>query len=407
MSHITCRGTIVPAWTQTFWIVGSVIVFTLSWKYIGGGYLCSVPLTLLLLVYTVTQFESKADAIATLRKWWKEKLTVPEKRPLILVTLYWSFRIVVSLWYPYMESSNGSPYSLIFFSIVFCILYIAPTILGLLVLPLSTLLKWEDGIFYGNQSKKDIMAVLHIIWEQWLIILVISVFVIIMFVFDGDVTVFIRYVIKGKPCWPLLIPRTLHYNLPYPLKHSWMKWSNVFVGYAPGKIQFFVQNLGRELGEVSSLLPVIIGVYVASQLVLHSKHNVLRITIFSCMAGVVIGGICSALFKVTLHRYRPNAYGDPYKWTGPGTAVVNHLAFSKLDLSFPAGHTTITSAVATCLFYGLLESRKKCSIIWKSSMGILLYMFPMVVLISRVSDCYHWNSDASFGVCLFPTIIAA
>lgn len=395
------------SWTQASWIVVSIVIFTIAWSYTSGGYLCSVPLTLLLLLYTITHSESKGNILIIVQSLFTEKISEllqADKRPFILLTSYWSFLAFVSFWYPYMESSNGSPYSLIFFSIVFCVLYIVPSIVWLMLLPLSTLLRWKDGISHGKQSRDDIMSVFHIIWNEKFIILTISGAVILMFLFDADITVILRYVMQGKPCWPMLIPKPQQLNLPYPLKYSWIKWNRIFAGYTPGAIQMFVQTLGRELGEVSSLLPVVIGVYVVSLFILHSKHTILRATVFSCLAGVVIGGISSGMFKLTIHRYRPNAYGDPYKWTGPGTATVNHLAFSKLDLSFPAGHTTVTSAVATCLYVGLLELWKECSIIWKLCMSVLLYIFPVAVLISRVSDCYHWNSDATFGVSSLPLL---
>ena len=58
----------------------------------------------------------------------------------------------------------------------------------------------------------------------------------------------------------------------------------------------------------------------------------------------------------------------------------------------------MTSAVATCLYLGLLESHDRAPLTWRVCVVILLYMFPVAVLVSRVGDCYHWNSDATFGV---------
>lgn len=387
--------------SQTAFVVMSTVVFTVSWNYTGGGYLCSVPLALMLLMYTVTyQFHESSDILMPAPK-SHFSLFQTEKRSLLLLMLYWSFLIVISIWYPNLEKSNGSPYSLIFFTVVFILLYIFPTLVGLLILPLSMFLKWNGGLSYGKKSKSDVMEILSFIWETRITMCILSIFILIVFVFDGDMTCVIRYTMKGKPCWPILIPNSINSKLPYPLQHAWIKsWHKLFLttGYSPGTIQDFIQNLGRELGEVSKLLPVVIGVFVVS-LVLPMKHNILRQALFCCVAGVVLGGVTSGSFKILLHRYRPNAYGDPYKWTGPGTTVVNHLSFSKLDLSFPAGHTCVTSAVATCLCVALLQSLKIPSISWKLFIAVLLYIFPLVVLVSRVGDCYHWTSDATFGVC--------
>ena len=380
----------------------SVVVFLISWTYTDGGYLCSLPLVALMLAYATICCECQEGVIATAVSLTKEKvsdLLKDDKRSMMLLVSYWGFDIIVSYWFPYMEQSNGSPYSLIFFSVSFVSLFILPTALLLLLLPVSSFLKWENGEIEGNKSKAVILKTLRIVWQQRLTIFCISTMVLLMFVFDADLTCMIRYSMKGKPCWPVLIPASSRSRIPYPLQHAWMKsWHKFFHGYSPGIVANFIQDLGQGLGEVPSLLPTLIGVYVVSLLMVPSKNRTLRLTIFACVAGIVLGGVLSGSLKILIHRYRPNAYGNPYKWTGPGTTVVNHLAFSKLDLSFPAGHTSVTSAVATCLYLGLLESHNKASLIWRVYVMILLYMFPMAVLVSRVGDCYHWNSDATFGV---------
>lgn len=389
------------------WIPLGIALFTVSWNYTSGGYLCSIPLSFLLLLYIVMDMlcvsESKSDALLTYLQDMimnLVKLLQRERRTLLLLSAYWSFKIIASNWYPYTEQSNGSPWSLIFFTVVFITLFIIPTVIGVLMIPVAALLQWKWCLSYSTKSKQDVVEVFHIIRNQKKIVFLISVFVIFLFVIDGDITCLIRYTMKGKPCWPVLIPRSKRGRLPYPLKHAWIKtWHRLFLGYTPHHFITFIQMMGMELGEVCRLLPVLIGVYVVSLLFVTHRHSTIRHTLFACVAGVVLGGVTSGSFKILLHRYRPNAYGDPYKWTGPGTAVVNHLAFSKLDLSFPAGHTTVTSAVATCLYISIIQSIDACSIIWKLGLALLLYIFPAAVLVSRVGDCYHWTSDAAFGVC--------
>ena len=389
--------------TVAVWILVSIALFTVSWNYTSGGYLCSIPLSLFLLLYIVMDIlcvsESKSDALLTILKTNTVKLIQTEKRALMLLSAYWFFKIIALNWYPYIEQSNGSPWSLIFFTVVFITLFIIPTVIGVLMTPLAALLRWDWCLSFSTRSKQDFVEIFHTMREQKKIFFLISALVILLFLIDGDITCLIRYMMKGKPCWPVLIPRSKRGRLPYPLQHAWVKtWHRLFLGYTPGHFITFIQMMGMELGEVCRLLPVLIGVYVVSLLLVTHRHSKIRHTLFACVAGVVLGGVISGSFKILLHRYRPNAYGDPYKWTGPGTAVVNHLSFSKLDLSFPAGHTTVTSAVATCLYIAIIQSLDVCSVIWKLGLALLIYIFPAVVLVSRVGDCYHWTSDAAFGV---------
>ena len=386
------------------WITVCIVVFTISWTWTGGGYLCSIPLAALMLAYVMISCKYQEGDVTTsssvlLSREKVSDLLKEDKRSMALLVSYWSFNIIVSYWFPYMKLSNGSPYSLIFFSVAFITLFILPTAMWLLFLPVSSFLEWKTGQLEGNKSKSVIMRTLRIVWQQRLTIFFISMMVLLMFVFDADLTCVIRYTMKGQPCWPVLIPASSRPQLPYPLQHAWIKsWHKLFHGYSPGMVAEFIQNLGRGLGEVPSLLPTLIGVYLVTLFIVPSKQKILRLTIFACVAGIVLGGVLSGTLKILIHRYRPNAYGDPYQWTGPSTTVVNHLAFSKLDLSFPAGHTSVTSAVATCLYLGLLESHDRAPLTWRVCVVILLYMFPVAVLVSRVGDCYHWNSDATFGV---------
>ena len=393
-----------PVWLQMLWITVCIVVFIISWTWTGGGYLCSIPLAALMLAYVMISCKYQEGDVTTsssvlLSREKVSDLLKEDKRSMALLVSYWSFNIIVSYWFPYMELSNGSPYSLIFFSVAFITLFILPTAMWLLFLPVSSFLEWKTGQLEGNKSKSVIMRTLRIVWQQRLTIFFISMMVLLMFVFDADLTCVIRYTMKGQPCWPVLIPASSRPQLPYPLQHAWIKsWHKLFHGYSPGMVAEFIQNLGRGLGEVPSLLPTLIGVYLVTLFIVPSKQKILRLTIFACVAGIVLGGVLSGTLKILIHRYRPNAYGDPYQWTGPSTTVVNHLAFSKLDLSFPAGHTSVTSAVATCLYLGLLESHDRAPLTWRVCVVILLYMFPVAVLVSRVGDCYHWNSDATFGV---------
>lgn len=384
---------------QTFlWSAAGFASFTVSWKYTHGGYTCCLPLLVFLVLYCYRSQLMNINIGKTVVSEVKSnmfRLVHHEKRGTALIVVYWLVKVSLSIWYPKGEGSNGSPFSLIFFTILFIALYIAPSVISACVNAYNPRLR-KSYRYLSLRMRRDIFC------NGWnRSVVVIICLVVLTYIRDGDITSILCYVGRGRPCWPLLIPSSMQDTLPYPLQHAWIKtWHNVFSGHQPSNAVIAVIALGREMGEVCRLLPVLIGIYVFAQLCLPHKHHHIKVTLFACIAGVVLGGVASGSFKILLHRYRPNAYGNPYMWKGPGTTVVNHLAFSKLDLSFPAGHTTVTCAVATCLYQAVLLNCSYCKLSNCLKMWLILcmYFYPFVVLVSRVSECYHWTSDATFGV---------
>lgn len=391
------------------WSAAGFAVFTVSWKWTNGGYACCIPLLVLLLLYSYWSQLLNIHIFKTVFSEVKSNvshLLRHEKRNTAFIVIYWLVKVALSTWYPEVEKSNGTPYSLVFFTVFFITLYIAPTVISTLV---NMCISWLRKCSSCNtlprlrMNKKVFQSFFGSVGRWNRSIVLILCLVVLTYICDGDFTSIMRYIVKGRPCWPLLIPSSMRDTLPYPLQHAWIKtWQNVFSGYKPISTVTTVMLLGREMGEVHRLLPVLIGIYIFAQLVLPHRHSCIKVSSFACITGVVLGGAASASLKILLHRYRPNAYGDPYMWKGPGTAVVNHLSFSKLDLSFPCGHTTVTCAVATCLYQVvILVSHKflRPSNWLKVWLLVCIYFYPIVVLVSRVSDCYHWTSDATFGVC--------
>ena len=386
---------------RTFlWSAAGFASFTVSWKYTHGGYTCCLPLLVLLVLYCCV-YSSHLVNISigktVVSEVWSNlhRLVHHERRDTALIVIYWLVKVSLGIWYPKGEGSNGSPFSLIFFTILFITIYIVPNAVSACFNVCNPFLRKRSRHLSLRMSKEVFCSG----WNRSVVFIICLV--VLTYICDGDITSILCYVGRGRPCWPLLIPNSMRDTLPYPLQHAWIKtWHNVFSGYRPSRAVTAVIALGREMGEVCRLLPVLIGTYVFAQLCLPRKHHHIKVTLFACIAGVVLGGVTSGSFKILLHRYRPNAYGDPYMWKGPGTAVVNHLHFSKLDLSFPAGHTTVTSAVATCLYQALLANHRylKLSNCLKLWLILCMYFYPFVVMVSRVSECYHWTSDATFGV---------
>ena len=388
------------------WILIGLLSFTLAWKFTIGGYRCSMLLFPLFLVYVY--FSEKHHPLQFLKYLFgniKDNIKyvlLMEQKQVILLLAYAGTKLGLLLFRPKLERSNGSPMSLILFTVYFIMIFILPTIMQRAATcivksskPRCKLNRVQSLVFNSNLCQ----AVSK--WRKSIVFTVIAVF--LSYVFDGDLTCILRYFGHGRSCWPLLVPPSLQDSLPYPLQHAWFKgWHQIFSSYIPFSFIREMIFLGREM-EVIHMLPVLIGTYVLSQLLLPRENWIIKRVLFGCISGVVLSGVTSGALKMLLHRYRPNAYGNPYMWTGPSTATVNHLSFSKLDLSFPCGHTTVSTSIATCLYYGVMYSlqlsqSRTSSMRFKIFLVLCVFLYPVIVLISRVSECNHWTSDAIFGV---------
>ena len=404
-------GTTISEARCMCWIFIGLLYFTLAWKYTIGGYRCSLLLFPLFLVHTMTSHSSvKRHPLIFVKYLFGnimdnvKYILQMEWKPLILLLAYTVTKVVLYLFHPKLERSNGSPMSLILFTVYFIAIFILPSLVKAAWTATTCIIKflrcrhrlhrmWSliNGRFFHPITG----------WKRCIMLTVIAVA--LSYIFDGDLTSILRYFGRGKSCLPLLIPRSLRDSLPYPLQHAWFKeWHHIFGNYKPSDFVKEMIYLGREM-EVIHLLPVLIGVFVLSQVFLPRENWIVKKVLFGCISGVVLSGVTSGALKILLHRYRPNAYGNPYMWTGPSTTTVNHLAFSKLDLSFPCGHTSVSTSIATCLYYGViycLQMSMQCtpSLRFKIFLVMSVFSYPLLVLISRVSECYHWTSDAIFGV---------
>ena len=398
-----CSSCLQQSHLVTFlWTATGFVFFTITWGCTDGGYYSAIPLFMFLAAYCYGMTVLKrafCGILITNIKLNVAQLFQEEKRVVTLMVSYSLLKAVLRVIYPDLENSNGSPLSLVLFTVLFNVIFVLPTIIQTIVYIKRCIL--HRSYRQSANPFRNMSASLSTLKKWRLSITLTFCLFLVTFIFDGDISSVFRYVVKGKACWPLLIPVNKMGSLPYPLEHAWVKtWHKYFEGYEPSWMIAYCLHYGRELGEVCRLLPMLIGTYALAKLMLPPEHKMIKRALFASIAGVVMGGVASATCKIILHRYRPNAYGNPYMWTGPGTQIVNHLAFSKLDLSFPAGHTTITTAVATCLYSTIttncecVSSTKRLDV-W---LIICLYLYPVIVLLSRVSDCYHWTSDASFGV---------
>ena len=398
-----CSSCLQQSHIVTFlWTALGFVLFTITWGCTDGGYYSSIPLFCFFAAYCYGTNLLKRTFCGIFISNIKINIAQMFREEKSVVTLMLSYSFLKGLLqviYPDLENSNGSPLSLVLFTVLFNVIFVLPTIIQA-VICVKRYICHRSYTQSANPLRKDMSASLSV-FNKWRLSIVLTFCLfLITFIFDGDISSVFRYVVKGKACWPLLIPANRMSSLPYPLEYAWVKtWHKYFEGYKPNWMIGYCLHYGRELGEVCRLLPMLIGTYSLAKLMLPPECKMIKRALFASIAGVVMGGVASASCKIILHRYRPNAYGNPYIWTGPGTQIVNHYAFSKLDLSFPAGHTTITTAVATCL-YSTITANCKCANSRRLDAWLIicLYLYPFIVLLSRVSDCYHWTSDASFGV---------
>ena len=384
------------------WTLIALTVFAVAWKLTSGGYKCSVLLFSSLSVYAYSRRPLQPGGIAK-HLFYNVKNNIisiveKERRPLTLMLAYVITKFGIHLFRPKLEKSNGSPLSLILFTVYFIVIFILPPLVQA---------TWK-GIAYvancrlslGKQLRIACDNFFHMILRWRISISITVVTVVLSYVFDGDLTCMLRYFGHEKSCWPLLIPQSLQDSLPYPLQHAWFKeWHKIFSNYKPPTFVKEIILFGREM-EVIHVLPMLIGTYVLTQVLLPRENWIIKKVLFGCISGVVLSGATSGFLKMLLHRYRPNAYGNPFMWTGPGKATVNHMSFSKLDLSFPCGHTTVSTSISACIYIGVIHSLQPYSTSLKMKLFLVMciYFCPLVVLFSRVSECNHWTSDGIFGV---------
>ena len=378
------------------------VVFESAWWLTGGGYYCSLLIFLALMCYCYGRQMANLKLLAANTKSNLISLYREEKRSILLIVSYFCIKFGLLALYPQGERSNGS---LIIFTVLFIFIFLVPSILsGIKLYTTAALDRCKPVISTSKRTsyqswRSKLHSCLKVFTSWKRSILLCSILAFALYLYDSNITALLRFLGKGIPCFPLQ-PPSKDFDIPSDLLTIAYSWHTVFPSYQPSAVVKTFIAVGRELGEVCNLLPMLIGTYTLCQIFLPPKNSLIKKALFASIAGVVLGGVSSGSLKLLFHRYRPNAYGNPYMWTGPGMTFVNHLKFSKLDMSFPAGHTTVTSAVATCWYVFLVLSFKHSCLSPGINLFLLLcfYLNPVLVLLSRVSECYHWTSDTTFGV---------
>jgi len=135
-----------------------------------------------------------------------------------------------------------------------------------------------------------------------------------------------------------------------------------------------IASVGNAFGNPVYVAPVLAAGWAAGKLA-HSEA-VSQAAYRAVLSGALAGTI-SAAIKIAVGRARPFQGGDPSQFR----------AFSRLDASFPSGHTTFAMAIASSLAHSIKPH-------WPA---VLLYGATAVTGFARINDDKHWLSDVAAG----------
>ncbi|XP_065902054.1 uncharacterized protein [Dysidea avara] len=373
------------------WSCTCDVVFMVSLYFIGGGFICSVPLFVCLLCLLYWSDNIKAGGEGVIRstiltnfRWiWSS-----DKRLVILVLVFGTYRVLMTIHNPSLETRKGGAYSLILFTALICLLYVLPEKILLLVNYVRQL-SCHDNVLW---------CVMYA--ASYTLLSTMVAFVVYMtYLFDAQLTGSLQRTLAMASCDPVLESIPPYSSLLAPDERSTDRWnasttvSPVFV-----IIRDALMMDGEYLGSMNTFLPILIGLYLLSRIFLPDRHSLVVMTLFYTVQASCVGGLTSALVKHTGHRFRPSAFSNPYVWNGLGHTSFPH-GLSGLDCSFPSGHATVTTAVTSVIFLAVVR-RISLSILSTLVLFVTVFWSSFLVMINRVSNCEHWPSDVLFAMFL-------
>ena len=179
---VLAMGVLSTAWRVAVWSITGVVVFECSWWMTGGGYRCAVPIFLALFCYCyggksmLTPSTLAGNIRANAALMMKE-----DKKSALLMSSYFAIKFGFTFCYPEGEKSNGSPWSLIAFTVLFILIYLVPGLLSVFAALLkecfqcettrrrgsTCLLRSEAGIFrFLLQSTVQVEAKHLAVWTS-------------------------------------------------------------------------------------------------------------------------------------------------------------------------------------------------------------------------------------------------
>lgn len=386
------------------WTLTSNVVFTVTLYITGGGFICSLPLFLCLLAvlyysngnYNIIRAEVREEANkreGVIRSsvvnsfYW---IWATDKRLVLLLLVFGTYRLLMNIKNPSLEARKGGAYSLILFTALICLLY---------VLPDKIMLLWS----YITQLRCHGCSSLQYIWtllvtSETVIIMTLFLSVCLVYLIDAEIINIVQHLLGMSSCNPALETQPLYSDLLPVSQRISDRWNaSNSIPFVVIAIREVLMTDGEYLGSMNIFLPILIGLYLICRVFLSDRYSVIVMTLFYVVQVTCVAGMTSALLKHTGHRFRPSAFSSPYVWLGPDHELSLGHGYSGLDCSFPSGHATVTTAVASVIFLTLI-SQVTVNVFSMIALFVTIYWFSFLVMINRVSNCEHWPSDVLSGV---------
>ena len=376
------------------WTLTCNVAFTVTLYFTGGGFICSLPLFLCLLVILYCGNSSSREGSSregVIRSsivnscYW---IWATDKRLILLLLVFGTYRVLMNINNPSLEARKGGAYSLILFTALICLLY---------VLPDKIMLLWSHIVqprCYGSALWSFLVS------TDTFLSVILFLSVCMAYKIDADIIKVVQHLLGMPSCYPALETQPQYSDLLPANQRITDHWNaSTSIPLVVVTIRNVLMSDGEYLGSMNTFLPTLIGLYLIGRVLLSDRHSVVILTLFYMVQVACVAGMISALLKHVGHRFRPSAFSSPYVWLGPTHRLSLGDGYSGLDCSFPSGHATVTTAVASVIFLTLINNFT-LSIFSTASLLVTIYWFSFLVMINRISHCEHWPSDVLFGVSL-------
>lgn len=376
------------------WTLVCNVAFTLTLYFTGGGFICSLPLFLCLLVILYCGNSSSRDGSSregVIRSsivnscYW---IWATDKRLVLLLLVFGTYRLLMNINNPSLEARKGGAYSLILFTALICLLY---------VLPDKIMLLWSYIVqprCYGSTLWTFLVS------TETFLSVILFLGVCVAYRIDADIIKVVQHLLGMPSCYPALETQPQYSDLLAANQRITDRWNaSTSIPLVIMTMRNVLMSDGEYLGSMNTFLPTLIGLYLIGRVFLSDRHSVVILTLFYMVQVACVAGMISAFLKHVGHRFRPSAFSSPYVWLGPAHKLSLGHGYSGLDCSFPSGHATVTTAVASVIFLTLINNFA-LSILSTVTLVVTIYWFSVLVMINRISHCEHWPSDVLFGVSL-------
>lgn len=125
------------------------------------------------------------------------------------------------------------------------------------------------------------------------------------------------------------------------------------------------------------------------------KNQKMKTTTLLATQAYITGGAVEAVVKTLSGRTRPSVYGPNAEaeptFKGPFGKMSTNYGGTKINSSFPSGHTTVAFAAATVF---ALEYKNRPWI------PIFAYSAASLIGLSRITENRHWTTDVLVGAAL-------